>query len=115
MQEFGEILRVACVPAQPFRVGAYVFEQIAQEVGNNASGIGYLGLAYDKAKGVKVVPIDGKMPDKASVQDKSYPFSRPTFYYTDGEPSGTVKEFVDFTLSDAGQKIVEQVGFVPIR
>lgn len=90
-------------------------EQIAQEVANNASGIGYVGLAYDKAKGVKVVPVDGKTPDKASVQDKSYPYARPTFYYTDGEPNGTVKEFVDFTLSDAGQKIVEQVGFVPIR
>ena len=44
-----------------------------------------------------------------------YPYARPTFYYTDGEPTGTVKDFVDFTLSEAGQKIVEQVGFVPIR
>lgn len=62
-------------------------EQIASEVANNPSGVGYVGLAYSKA----------------------------TFYYTDGEPSGTVKDFVEFTLSDAGQKIVEQVGFVPIR
>ncbi len=90
-------------------------EQIAQEVGNNANGIGYVGLAYAKAKGVKVLPIDGKSPAKESVHDNSYPYARPTFYYTDGEPSGQVKEFIDFTLSDAGQKIVEQVGFVPIR
>ncbi|MBA3387206.1 MAG: hypothetical protein H0T95_11425 [Chthoniobacterales bacterium] len=47
--------------------------------------------------------------------DKSYPYARPTFYYTDGEPNGVVKEFLEFTLSDAGQKIVEQVGFVPIK
>ncbi len=30
-------------------------------------------------------------------------------------PRGIVKEFIDFTLGDAGQKIVEQVGFVPIK
>src|SRR6476659_9737662 len=37
-------------------------EQIAQEVGKNPSGIGYVGLAYSKAIGVKVVPIDGASP-----------------------------------------------------
>jgi len=64
---------------------------------------------------VKVLPIDGAMPSKESVLGKSYPYARPTFYYTDGEPAGVVKEFIDFTLSDEGQKIVEQVGFVPIK
>src|SRR6266403_77264 len=34
-------------------------EQIASEVGKNPSGIGYVGLAYSKAQGIKVVPIDG--------------------------------------------------------
>lgn len=90
-------------------------EQIAAEVGNNVAGIGYVGLAYSKARGVKIVPIDGATPSKESVLAKSYPYARPTFYYTDGEPSGVVKEFIDFTTSDAGQKIVEQVGFVPIK
>lgn len=58
---------------------------------------------------------DGAVPSKESVLGKSYPYARPTFYYTNGEPSGLAKEFVDFTLSDAGQKIVAQVGFVPIK
>lgn len=90
-------------------------EQIASEVGNNPSGIGYVGLAYSKARNVKVLPVDGATPSKESVLAKTYPYARPTFYYTDGEPAGTVKEFLDFTISEAGQKIVEQVGFVPIR
>ena len=90
-------------------------EQIAAEVGKNPNGTGYVGLAYTKASGIKVMPIDGAMPSKESVLGKSYPYARPTFYYTNGEPSGLVKEFVDFTLSDAGQKIVAQVGFVPIK
>jgi len=90
-------------------------EQIASEVGKNANGIGYVGLAYVNSPGVKVVPIDGATPSKESVLAKKYPYARPTFYYTNGEPTGEAAKFVEFTLSDAGQKIVEQVGFVSIR
>ena len=90
-------------------------EQIAQEVGKNPNGAGYVGLAYTKASGIKVVAIDGATPSKESVLGKKYPYARPTFYYTNGEPNGIAKQFVDFTISDAGQKIVEQVGFVPIK
>jgi phosphate transport system substrate-binding protein len=90
-------------------------EQIASEVSKNANGIGYVGLAYTKATGIKVVSIDGAVPSKESVLNKSYPFARPTFYYTNGDPAGLAKEFVDFTLGPTGQKIVEKVGFVPIQ
>ena len=90
-------------------------EQIASEVGKNANGVGYVGLAYTKAGGIKVMPIDGAVPSVKSVQAKSYPYARPTFYYTNGEPSGVAKEFVDFTIGPFGQKIVLQVGFVPIK
>jgi len=90
-------------------------EQIAQEVGKNPNGAGYIGLAYTKASGIKVVPIDGASPSKESVLAKSYPYARPTFFYTNGEPTGVVKEFIDFTVGPEGQKIVDQVGFVPIK
>ncbi len=90
-------------------------EQIAAEVGKNPSGIGYVGLAYIKAPGIRVVSIDGATPSHKSVQAKSYPYARPTFYYTNGSPQGEAKEFVDFTLSATGQKIADQVGFVPIK
>jgi len=89
-------------------------EQIAAEVGKNPNGIGYVGLAYTKASGIKVVAIDGVMPSVQTVHAKTYPYARPTFYYTNGEPGGLAKQFLDFTISSAGQKIVAQVGFVPI-
>jgi phosphate transport system substrate-binding protein len=90
-------------------------EQIASEVGRNANGAGYVGLAYTKAGGIKVMPIGGVLPSTQSVHAKTYPYARATFYYTNGEPSGAAKEFLDFTISAAGQKIVNQVGFVPIK
>ena len=62
-------------------------------------------------KGTKVVTIGGAMPSVATVKD--YPYSRPTYLYTSGEPTGTTKEFVDFCLSANGDSIVGKVGFVP--
>lgn len=90
-------------------------EQIAAEVGKNKNGIGYVGLAYVKAAGIKVVPVDNIAPGAETIRGKTYPYSRPTFYYTNGDPQGEAKAFVDFTTSPKGQAIVGQVGFVPIK
>jgi phosphate transport system substrate-binding protein len=90
-------------------------EQIVAEVAKNPNGIGYVGLAYTTEAGIKVVPIDGGLPNKESVLAKKYPYARPTFYYTNGEPSGEAAKFIDFTHSDAGQKIVEKIGFIPVK
>jgi phosphate transport system substrate-binding protein len=90
-------------------------EQIAAEVGKNKAGIGYVGLAYDKAPGIKVLAIDGIAPSQATVRNKTYAYQRPTFYYTNGDPAGEAKAFVDFTLSPKGSAIMTQVGFVPTK
>jgi phosphate transport system substrate-binding protein len=90
-------------------------EQIVSEVSNNPNGIGYVGLAYIKEPGIQVVAIEGHNPTKAEVLAKSYPYARPTFYYTNGEPSGEAAKFVEFTLGEEGQKIVEKVGFIPVK
>jgi phosphate transport system substrate-binding protein len=90
-------------------------EQIAAEVAKNANGIGYVGLAYLHDPGIKTVSIEGAVPTEDSVLAKQYPYARPTFYYTNGEPTGEAAKFVEFTLSDEGQKVVRKVGFVPVR
>jgi phosphate transport system substrate-binding protein len=90
-------------------------EEIASEVGKNANGIGYVGMAYLKAAGIRPVAVDGVLPSIETVRSHAYPISRSTFYYTNGEPTGEAKSFLDFTLSPAGQKIVETVGFAPLK
>ncbi len=87
-------------------------EQIAAEVGKNPAGIGYVGLAYDKAPGLKVIPVEGAIPSAATIH--TYPYSRPTFFYVAGEPEGEVKAFIDYVLSPAGDEITRKVGFIPI-
>lgn len=87
-------------------------EQIVSEVASNANGIGYVGYAYAGAKGIKIVSLDGAAPNPAAV--KSYPLARPTFLYTNGEPTGNIKAFIDFCRSPAGDAIIAKGGFVPL-
>jgi phosphate transport system substrate-binding protein len=94
-------------------------EQIAAEVGKNPNGVGYVGIAYTKAPGVKVVGIvnsTGKliMPANETVHDKSYPYARPNFFYTNGEPGGLAAQFIEYLLSAEGQDMVAKSGFVPV-
>lgn len=94
-------------------------EQIAAEVASNPNGIGYVGLAYTTADGLKVLPIRTKdgaqtMPGIASVNAGTYPYARPNFFYTNGVPSGLAAKFIDFVLSPEGQDIVIKSGFVPV-
>jgi len=86
-------------------------EQIASEVAENPNGIGYVGLAYVKTPGIKVLPVDGVSPD-----DPDYPFARPLYFYrdTDKPQRPIVQEFVDFCLGAKGQEIVESVHFISI-
>jgi phosphate transport system substrate-binding protein len=87
-------------------------EQIASEVAKNPNGVGYVGIAFAKAPGVKAISIDGRSASSTAVKGSNYAYGRQCFYYTNGTPSGKAKSFIDFTLSPEGQKIVEQVGFI---
>ncbi len=86
-------------------------EQIAQEVAKNKNGIGYVGLAYAKATGVAAVKIDGVEPIAANA--KKYVYSRACYFYIPENAGGIAREFVDFSISTAGQEIVKKIGFVP--
>ena len=54
-------------------------------------------------------------PKIENVISGKYPISRPLFIYTNGEPKGLIKKFVDFVLSEEGQEIVLKTDFVPIK
>lgn len=73
--------------------------------------IGYSGLAYatDHLKMVCIAQETGGScvnPSVETASDKSYPIARPLFMYTNGEPTGEIKKYMDWILSDAGQCIL---------
>lgn len=95
-------------------------QAIADEVAGNPAAVGYYGMGYI-SKNQKPVAIakDEKSayvePTIENVINGTYPISRPLFIYTNGEPKGLVKKFVDFCLSKEGQDIVLKTDFVPIK
>ena len=81
--------------------------------------IGYSGLAYatDHLKMACISKADEAcvMPSVETASDRSYPIARPLFMYTNGEPQGEVKKYLDWALSDAGQCILKEKGYAPVR
>jgi phosphate transport system substrate-binding protein len=94
-------------------------EVITSEVSQNPNAIGYDGLGY-VTSAVKVVSLAKEStgpfvpPSKETVLDGTYPISRDLYMYTNGEPSGKVKEYMEWILSPEGQAIVAELGFIPV-
>jgi phosphate transport system substrate-binding protein len=89
-------------------------------VGRTPCGIGYSGMGYmtDEVKWLSVSKKKGESaiaPSAETARAGTYPISRPLFIYTAGEPQGAVKEFLQWCQSPAGQKIVAEVGYVPLE
>ncbi len=88
-------------------------------VSKDANAIGFGGAAY--AKNVKALPIAKESaakavtPTAATIHDGSYPISRFLYFYLNQKPAGSVKKFIDWVISPAGQKVVTEVGYYPIK
>lgn len=93
-------------------------EGIIAEVRDNPNAIGYDGLGYVVPE-VKIVEIAVNesgpyiLPSIQTVNSKEYPISRDLYIYSREEPTGIVKEYLDWILSAEAQEIVSDLGFVP--
>ena len=95
-------------------------EVISAEVRENPNAIGYDGLGYvtPDLKVIAVAPDAASpyiLPSAASVNNGESPIARDLYMYTAGDPTGHVKEYLDWLFTDAAQAIVEELGFVPIN
>ncbi len=94
-------------------------EGITAEVRDNPYAIGYDGLGYVTPE-VKVVAVartpDGPyvFPSADTVNEESYPIARDLYMYTSKEPEGEVRVYLDWIFSPDAQKIVTDLGFVPL-
>ena len=95
-------------------------EGIIAEVRQNPNAIGYDGLGYvpDDLKMIAIAETEGGayvLPAIETVNDKTYPIARDLYMYTNGEPTGITKEYLDWIHSDEAQTIVAELGFVPVK
>jgi phosphate transport system substrate-binding protein len=117
-----EFFREHVLGNKDFRLGSRDLngsKEVVELVGSTPTAIGYSGMGYatGAVKMLKVAKAKGEpavSPTVAGVHDKSYPLARSLHLYTLGEPQGAVKGYIDWILSDAGQKIVEDAGYVPV-
>ncbi|MDI6793589.1 MAG: phosphate ABC transporter substrate-binding protein [bacterium] len=94
-------------------------QAVADEVAQNQNAIGYYGMGYisPNQKAIKVAKDENSLfvaPILDNVTNGDYHISRPLLIYTNGEPTGLVKKFLDFVLSAEGQEIVKKIDFVPV-
>jgi len=87
---------------------------IRTTVSTTPYSIAYLSFGYLDDT-VKSISIDGVAPTEPNAADGSYPIVRPLNMLTNGEPAGMVKAFLDFILSEAGQKLVVEDGYIPVK
>lgn len=94
--------------------------EVVNLVEQTACAIGYSGLAYatEEVKVPCLMTEDGGnciAPSTASAVDGTYPIARPLFMYTNGQPEGVTKDYIDWILSDEGQCIILNKGYAPVR
>jgi len=95
-------------------------EGIISEVSDNPNAIGYDGLGY-LTPSVKILAVAEKpgkpyvIPSIETVNNNTYPISRDLYMYTRNQPAGEVKTYIDWIFSAPAQKIVSDLGFVPLK
>jgi phosphate transport system substrate-binding protein len=117
-----EFFREHALANKDFRLGSRDLngsKEVVELVGSTLTAIGYSGMGYatPAVKMLKVAKAKGEpavAPTIAAVHDKSYPLARSLHLYTLGEPQAAVKAYIDWILSDAGQKVVQDSGYVPV-
>jgi phosphate transport system substrate-binding protein len=91
---------------------------VVNAVAQDKFGIGYGGIAYGKGVKYAAVKKDDKSPaiepKMESVTDGTYPISRELYWFTNGTPSGAIKDLLNWALSPDGQKLAQETDYVPL-
>jgi phosphate transport system substrate-binding protein len=88
---------------------------VRQRVQSTRNAIGYVGLGFvDRT--VKALVVDGVEPTPQTIVTGAYPIARPLYMFTNGYPTlgSHLHRFVTLHLTERGQEIVEEIGFVPV-
>jgi len=117
-----EFFREKCLHNRDFRLGSLDMngsKEAIELIGSTKAAIGYSGMGY--ATGViKMLPVAAAAAEAAvaptmqNTLNKSYVLARSLHLYTIGEPEGVVRKFIDWILSEAGQSILADNGYVPV-
>jgi len=104
-------------PGADLVLGSNNEEQTA--IAQSDAAIGMLSNAWlnNDIVGLGIIMPNGKTiePTLQNIINGTFPITRDLYIIVNGNPQGNVKKFIDFLLSDEGQKIVEETGYVSIK
>ncbi len=87
---------------------------VKHTVANTPNSIGYVSLG-SMDNSVKAVKVEGIEATSENVIAEAYKISRPFIYVTGGEISAEAQAYIDFALSEDGQNLVQENGFIPVK
>ncbi len=92
---------------------------LSDDVSRDPSGIGFTGLPYVRSSKALAVSEPGARPiypNFFTVATEDYPISRRLFMYTAAVPKNPhVAPFINFVLSEDGQKVAEKADFIDMN
>ena len=86
--------------------------EVTEAIARDLNGIGYAGFVH--SGNIKGLSIGGVEPTPENVRNGTYPIARHLYFYLVREPRGHIKRFIDWILSNEGQKVAESVGYIPL-
>ncbi len=96
-------------------------EQVIEAVTKQKNAVGYIGAGDLDKKKVKVLALrhdkesQGVLPEYKNLKNETYPIIRPLYILFLDDANQEVKDFMDFALSQEGQKVIKEAGFLPIK
>ncbi|MFZ5452819.1 MAG: phosphate ABC transporter substrate-binding protein [Thermodesulfobacteriota bacterium] len=92
-------------------------QALAPTISKVVTAMGYTsaGHAERETNLIKVVKVNGVEPTSANLRNKSYPLVRVPHFATKGQPTGDIKAFIDFAVSEEGQKVLQKVGLISLK
>jgi len=84
---------------------------VKSRVSTTLSAIGFVGLGFVD-RSVKIVAVNGVLPTLSMVKNGTYPVTRPLFFYTNGQPAGSVKQFIELPKTTDGKRMITELGFI---
>lgn len=110
-QELAMAGRPYAAAARPLRSDA----EIAAAVAADRHGVGYVGMHFARASGVRAIAVNGVAPTSVAIHEGLYPYARLILLYSNpANLSSATRQFLRFVQSRRGQRIVEEHGYVPV-
>jgi len=104
---FNDINKDFTDKAKKVKNSDFIVEEVRKD--ENAFAIDNV-ISSNKHKNIKLLKVDGIEPTKKNILADKYKLRQALYFYIKGKPKDDIDKYVDFALSDEGQKVISDTG-----